>query len=216
LSNTLDIKIEVASQLGKTNGNVPEIKRDTAIVRARRAFYGAFPWSRLKNSDVLTFASGVVAWPIDFDATFPPHIYTYSASLKVPYRLVAIEDVSGYTLDVPVFAVDFANSQFISNVDGDVNITYQTQVSDTLSDSFVEPTDDISPIVSLAIGYYWLSAERKAEQYDRFTAVYKQELADCIRQDRLKQPTRHFVKDGSDYGYGEGQFYSRNGYIGRG
>lgn len=189
--------------MGKTDGAIPNPKRDTAIIRARRKFYKEFPWSFLKKKTTITFTSGVATFPVDYDTTFEPRIYSYVGNVKTEYKLVPLDNVSAYTTACPVFAIDVEGGQFTSNTDGTPEITYPILVSDTLSDSFAEPTSDISAIVALSVGYFWLASERNAGNFDRFNAVYKEELARLVREDRLKSPVRYAQIDTTDYGYSE-------------
>jgi hypothetical protein len=203
MSTTLDIKLDVASQLGKKDGNVAEQIRDNSIQRARRKFYHEFPWSFLKKQDSLTFTSGVLAFPLDYDTAFEPQIFNYTSNYKTEYKLVALEDVDSYTSAQPAFAIDPENGQFVTNVDGDIEITYRVKISDTLSDTFEEPVSDITPIVALSVAYYWLAKERNEDMFKMFKEEYQSELARLVREDRLKDPVRYFNIDTTDYGYGE-------------
>jgi hypothetical protein len=203
MSTTLDIQNDVSLQLGKNDGAIANVKRDQAIIRAKRKFYHEFPWSFLKKNDTLTFASGVAAFPTDYDLAYEPKMYTYSGNLKTEYKLVATEDVNSYTQDYPVFAIDIENAQFLTNKDGDVEISYHLLVPDTTDMAYVEPANDITAIVLLAIGYFWLASERNTENFDRFNTLYKEELSRLVRMDRLKEPVRYLNIDTTDYGYGE-------------
>lgn len=200
MSTTLNIKEEVALQLGKTNGAVADTKRDTAIIRARRKFYKEIPWSFLKNVATVTFSSGVATIPTDMDTTFDVQVYSYTGELKTEYKHVDVEDVDSYTSDYPVFAIDIEGGQLKTNLDGTVDITYQKEVSDTLSDVFVEPCD-ISAIVNLAIALFWLSSERNDDMYKLFMESYNKELQRLVTLDRVKAPVKRFKVDYSDYGY---------------
>lgn len=202
MSTTADIQLDVSLQLGKPDGSVSNTKRDQAILRAKRKFYREFPWSFLKKTASLTFASNVADFPSDYDTDFEPRIYSYSGTLKTEYHLVALEDVDSYTTDKPVFAIDINNSQFVTNLDGTVDIVYQIAVPQTTVTTYVEPTPDITPIVYLAIAYYWLAAERNTENFDRFNALYKEELSGMVAKDRMKDPVRYINFDTTDYGYG--------------
>jgi hypothetical protein len=201
MSTTLDIQLDVATQLGKADGNVANSRRDQAIIKAKRKFYKEYPWSCLKKSASLTFASGVLDFPADYDPQFEPKIYTYTSNYKTEYKLVALEDVDSYTSAVPVFSIDQANSHFVTNVDATVEITYQIAVPETTVTAYVEPATDITAIVNLAIAIWWLSTERNTENYDRFMTIYKEELTRLVRMDRLKDPVRYLNIDTTNYGY---------------
>ena len=203
-STLLDICQEVANQLGKNNGDVADTKRDTAIKRARRRFYKEYPWSFTKKSDTITFASGVAGFPSDYDTNFEPKIYSYSGVLKKEYKLVPLEDVSGYTTDIPVFAIDYGNSQFVTNLDSAPNITYHIRVSSDMSNtSVIEPCDDISAIVSLSVALYWLLSERNDDMFKMFKADYDTEIDRLIKEDAKKSPVRRFRDDNNGYGFGD-------------
>lgn len=200
---TLDIKVEVASQLGKTNGNQPDPKRDASIIRARRKFYSAFRWSFLSKQADLTLEGGEANLPTDLNIAFEPRIYTYSGIRKIKYRLVAKEELSSYTSASPVFAVDYNAKKILTNLDGVVEIDYQIKVADTIDDDFVEPTPDITPIVLLGVSYYWLASERNDEMHQLFLKEYEEELRNAVARDRMSQPIKRFGTDLTDYGYGD-------------
>lgn len=204
MSTTLNIQNDVSIQLGKDNGSVAESKRDNAILRAKRKFYKEYAWSFLSKNADLTFTNGSVSFPADFDESFEPKIYSYDGILKTEYKLVPLEDVSGYTSDYPVFGIDFAAKAFKSNISAAVKITYQILVPDTIVPDYTEPCDDITPIVDLAIAYFWLLKERNDQMFTMWMSVYNKDLADAIRKDRLKQPVRKFKVDNTDYGYNGG------------
>lgn len=202
MSTYLDVKTEVATQLGKKDYDTPDMIRDTAIKRARRKFYKEYPWSFNNKVDDITFVLGEAPFPTDIEETFIPKVYGYDGTLKTPYKLVDIADVDGYVASYPVFALDYNNKKILSNLSSTVKIDYQIKPNESPTDIFVELTDDISAITALAIAYYWLAKERNDDMFKLFSQSYEAERARLIIRDRLSEPVRRFKPDTTDYGYG--------------
>lgn len=188
----LDIKKQVAAQMGKSDYSTSDDKRNILINSARREFYSAKKWSFCKKSATLTFSSGEASFPTDYN---PSHdvgeIYSYSNNTKTKYEQVNLEDLSSYEDDSTayyVFAIDVENSKILSNQQSATpTLTYFFLPSDaeldTSDDTDTEPAPDISAIALLATAMVWLSKERDEENYDRFYKRYEAVLKRMIERD---------------------------------
>jgi hypothetical protein len=194
MASLLNIKQFVASQTGKTDWSVADSKRDTIINQARREFYSIRKWKFLKKSATLTFSSGEVAFPADYNPNFDVgQIYSYVGQDKTSYDQVELEDLPKYESDSSsyfVFAVDYENSKIKSNQQSATpTLTYYHLPADKATnasdDSDIEPTTDITCICLLATAMWWLAKERDEDNYNRFYVRYQEALKKAIQRDNI-------------------------------
>jgi len=204
---TSDVKIRVASQLGKTNGGTPDTKRDTIINSARAEYYGHRKWKFNDKTADITFSSGVADFPVDYQ---PSHdigkMYSYDGTQKTEYTQVNLDDVDSYDSNYFVYALDIENRQFKSNQDTTPKVSYNALPADKAldgsEDADTEPATNITPIVLLATAGCWLAFFRDDENYDRFYKRYSEVRDRLASEDRrIGAPSK--IKNGlQDYNLG--------------
>jgi len=209
MSVLLDIKNEVAGQLGADNGSVSVPKRDRAINRARRKYYSEKRWSYLKKTASITITAQLGSVPSDFNKKFDPiAVYTYSGNMKYEYKKVDWDDLLEYgTLDY-CYAINKVNGQIkisqttVTPVSMDYTYLPADAAISTADDNTTEPAPDITAIVLLSIGIWWLSSERATGKYQLFYDQYKDQLTQDIRIDGASQALRRFNRPCyPDFGY---------------
>lgn len=217
----LDIKNVVATQMGKTDGNVANTKRDTLINQARRKFYSERRWSFLFTSSTLTFTSKLADLPATYNKKFDPiSIYTYISDVKYTYQKVEWQDVEQFTTESYVYAINKTTKQIkINQTTSSLTIDFTALPADaaldTTDDADVEPVDDITPIAYLAIAMYWLSSERSTGKFEMFMDMYRQELGQLISIDSAAQPVKTIRYLKGNRGYNKGSLPDPKGYIGQ-
>ncbi len=211
MATLLDIKKFVAAQTGKTDWSVADSKRDTLINHARREFYSTKKWSFLKKLTTLTFSSGEVSFPSDYNPSFDiGQIYSYSGTEKTEYTQVELEDLNKYEDDSSsyyVFALDIENSKIKSNQQSATpTLTYfhlpADKATDASEDSDNEPTTDITCIGLLATAMWWLAKERDDDNYNRFYIRYQEALKKAIQRDNIVGPEMSLEQYLSKYDLG--------------
>jgi hypothetical protein len=197
----LDLKDEVANNLGKTDGSTYNVKRESAINRARRRYYSAKRWTFLsKKATSVVIASQLGDLPTDYNTKFAPGcVYTYSGNIKTEYRQVEWDQLAAYGQLDYVYAVDLVNRDIkISQTNvAAVLLDYQylpvsKTATDGSQDADVEPAPDVTAIALLATAYFYLSARQGKAAYKAFSEDYKLQLGIDVADDNQAAPVRFF------------------------
>lgn len=222
-----DIKVDVATQLGATNGADSVPKRDRAINRARRKFYSERRWSFCFDSQSVSITSQEGTLPdtsgYSYNEKFDPAcVYYYSGAVKYEFEKVAWSEVEGYPSDSYAYAINKATGKIkINRTDvATVTVDYYRQPDDaaisTADDANVELAPDIEPITMLSTAYWWLGSERNTANFDRFMDLYKEELSKAISIDIGNSPPKNIRSLPREMGYNRGYGgYVPKGYVGR-
>lgn len=202
MSTFLDVKNEVTGQLGGLDATSYVAKRETCINRARRRYYSETSWQYLGVNDYpLPFTAGIAPLPIDFNVKFSPQdIYFYAGNIKYTFNKVEWGSIPSYLTDQYVYAVDKGVARQVKTNHPELSsltMSYTTlptdyTATDGSQDTSVEPAPDISAIVLLAIGYWWLSKERDEDKYQLFLKQYLEKLKTDLSEDYSTTPVKFF------------------------
>jgi hypothetical protein len=222
----LDIKKGVAAQLGKTDFSTPNTVRDIKINDARREVYSITRWKFRRKTAQLSFTTsvatdlttgyGLCPFPTDFSPGDDPYTirhYPSVGQLPVVWLQVNLEDIQTYPLnDVGqfVFAIDWQNSQFVSNHTNTTPfLLYDALPADRALDGSEDSLPEIASkaaltaIILLATAEYWLASERDESEYDRFFKRYQAQITLAQSRDNKVGPavSAPHAKAGIDTGY---------------
>lgn len=226
MATLLDIKNDVAGQLGATDGAVSVPKRDRAINRARRKFYSERKWSFcFRSATSQTVTSQLVDLPTNFNKKFDPDcVYYYSGGVKYEFEKVEWSDIDQYDTGSYVYAINKQtekikiNQTTVSTIDIDYYQLPTDAAISTTDDSTEELAPDIEPITTLSIAYWWLTAQRSTANFDRFMDIYRESLLpQAVQADVANHPPKPLTtlrnRLGYNRRYGTGLI---KGYISRG
>lgn len=195
MSTLLDIKTDVAQQLGQTNPTTAVTLRDVAINSARRTYYSEQQYSFLEKAADITITSQVGTLPTDMNIKFPfKKVYTYINSIYYEFSPVGWEELASYDTSAYVYAIDSGNRQIKINQTTIATIstlyTYlpADKALDTSDNADPEPAPDITPIVYLAVARYWLASERATGKYQLFKDLYDAETMKARADSDLATP----------------------------
>ena len=201
MSTFLDLKTGVTGQLGGLDGGTYVAKRETAINRARRRYYGEHRWEYLNVDDaLLTFTVGVASLPADFNLKYDPlDIYYYSGNIKYPFTKVSWGNVPSFLQDQFCYAVNKKTKQVKTNHPEIATLTleYTYTPADYTStsggdDATIEPAPDITAIELLAIGYWWLAKERDIQKFKMYEQQYHDQVKRDLALEASTEPVRFF------------------------
>lgn len=201
MSTFLDLKTDVTGQLGGLDAATYVAKRETCINRARRRYYSDNSWYYLGVNDYpLSFSASIASLPSDMNQKFDPSdVYFYSGNIKYAFNKADWGSIPSYLTDQYVFAVDKGTKRIKTNHPEILSLTMQYTAlpadyvaTDGSQDTDVEPAPDISAIVLLSIGYWWLAKERDRDKYESFLQQYKDQLALDLAEDEATTPVRFF------------------------
>lgn len=224
MSTLGDIKYDVSSQLGAIDGNISVPKRDRAINRARRKFYGERKWSFCNIPDAsVTITTQQGDLPTDYNRKFDPNkVYVYSGGVEYVFAKKQWSEIDAYPADSYVYAINKNTNKIKLNQTqfASILLDYQALPAnaplDTTQDATVELAPDIEPINNASIAYWWLTSERNTANFDRFMDLYKEGLGLAVQADTANQPVRTLrslpIKQGYNKSYGN---YAPRGYVGR-
>lgn len=191
------IKVDVAAQLGETDGASSVPKRDRAINAARREYYAAYRWSFCFRSASMTITSQLGSLPTLFNKKFNPKaVYFYSGSTKYDFAKVDWDDLDNYTTSSYVYAINKQSDQIkINHTDfASVTVDYWQLPADapidTTQDATAELASDVTAIVFNAIARWWLLSQRSTANYDRFMDMYRAQLLQDKKIDSATQPVK--------------------------
>lgn len=198
MATYLDIKEAVAENLGKTDGATPNTKREGAIKRARRKYYGARQWTFCRKvGTAISFTAGVANLPADYNNRFKPlSLYRYDGDIKYTYTPVEWADVDSYDDATYVYAVDLQNGDIkVSSTYASLLIDYTFLPADKTAvdgsqDADVEPAPDTTAIELLATAYFFMSSRQSKGSYQQFLDGYKDQLRQDEQADAKSTPVR--------------------------
>lgn len=195
MATLLDVKTDVAQQLGQTNPTSAVALRDVAINSARRTYYSEQQYSFLEKSADITISSQVGTIPTDMNIKFPfKKIYAYISGIYYEFSPVPWNELDSYDSSAYVYAIDPGNRQIKINQTTITTIsciyTYlpADKALDTSDNTDVEPAPDITPIVYLAVARYWLASERATGKYQLFKDLYDAEVMKARADSDLSTP----------------------------
>lgn len=218
----LDIKTFVANQLGSTDTSA-NIKRDSLINQARRQYYNEYKWSFCFKTTSVSLTAQVGDLPTDFNLKYNPiAVYTYTENVKYDYGEVSWDDIDGFTQDSYVYAINPStkvikiNQTAVSSVTLDYIAIPADAATDSSEDSVEELAPDITAIAYRAIALWWLSSERSTANFDRFSDLYKSQVAQDRKQDSFRQAPKPFDSLRGNYGYNShNKSFVPRGYVSR-
>lgn len=205
----LDIKIDVAQQLGKTNSTTPVPLRDIAINSSRRTYYAEQPWSFTEKPADISLTSQLGSLPTDMLTKFPfKKVYTYIDDVLYEFSEVGWDELASYSSAAYVYAINKDTKQIkinqtdVATVSTIYNYLPADKALDTSDNTDVEPAPDITPIVYLAIARYWLSAERATGKFQMYKDLYDAALAGSRMDSDLATPRIELgTVEGTELGY---------------
>lgn len=217
------IKVDVANQLGATDGASSIAKRDRAINRARRKFYSERRWTFCFRSATITLTSRLGDLPTQYNEKFDPEcVYYYDGTTKYELSKVEWSEIDSFTDIDFCYAINKQSGQIkVSRSDrASVEMDYYQLPADapidTTQDSTAELAPDVEPIISLSIAFWWLTSERNTANFDRFSDLYKEQVALAIQADMANQPVKSIITLPRALGYNSrGYKYPIKGYVGR-
>lgn len=224
MSTLLDVKNDVAGQLGATDGATSVAKRDRAINRARRRFYSERKWSFCFTSATVSISSQLGSLPTLYNEKFDPEcVYYYSGTTKYEFSKVGWSDVASYTSESYVYGINKGTGQIKINRTDVASLTmdyYQLPADaaiTTAEDSTTELAPDIEPITALSIAYWWLTTERSTANFDRFNDLYKLDLLPkAVQADVANHAPKPINSLPNRMGYNKRHYgYVVKGYVGR-